>query len=290
MKTINEAIGERLAHIKNIKKMDGERAAEIVYKKHPKLRKIDGDLLEVRTQLMLCAIEHDKAPVPALEKRESDLLKEREEYLKENKLPEDPSSVNVHCDKCEDTGFVTTKDGRKAVCASCMKDVLENVFAESGMKDFVTYDIKSFDINYYKDDGVRAREFKGLRKLMEGKSEKSLMLLTGGVQTGKTYLAIVSCKYAIITGLSAQYLKADRLFDLSYDDLDVLKAYDFIVIDDYAAEVTNNNKIANVLHTLLEARLASGRATVIVSSSPLEVLVADSDERIAGKLRTAGTL
>ena len=289
MKTINEAIGERLAHIKNIKKMDGERAADLIYKKHPKLRKIDGDLLETRTKIMICAIEHDKAPVPALEKLESDLLKEREEYLKENKLPSDLSSVNVHCEKCGDTGFVTTKDGRKAVCTSCMKDALEEVFNESGMKDFVTYDLKSFDINYYKDD-VRSREFKGLRKLMEGKSEKPLMLLTGGVQTGKTYLAIVSCKYAILTGLSAQYLKADRLFDLSYDDLDTLKTYDFIVIDDYSAEVTNNNKIANHLHTLLAARLASGRATVIVSSSPLEVLVADSDERIAGKLRTAGTL
>ena len=182
---------------------------------------------------------------------------------------------------------MTAKDGRKVVCASCMKDALEEVFNESGLKDFGTYTLKSFKLDY---NGSRASEFEGIRALIEGKSEESLMLLTGGVQTGKTFLAVVSCKYAIMQGLSAYYMKSDRAGDFDNFELDELKTYDLIVIDDYAGEVTKYYKTANALHTLLEARLASGRATIIVSSSSIDTLVAESDERIAGKLRTAGTL
>ena len=91
-------------------------------------------------------------------------------------------------------------------------------------------------------------------------------------------------------GLSAYYVKADRLYELSRADQDELKDYDFVVIDDYSPEVTRLDKTATALHSLLEARQASGRATVIVSSASLEVLVAESEERIAGKLKSAGTL
>lgn len=287
MKTITEAINERLSHTRTLKKMDAEYYIEELYRKHPALKKLDADIFDVRTSRMICSIEHDKDPLPALEKREDDLLKEKEKYLKDHNIPEDYTDTRTVCQKCADTGFTSTSDGRRVVCTSCMKDALSEVYNESGMKDFATYTVKSFDINYDKD---RKRMFAGLRRLMEGSGDKAIMVLTGPAQTGKTYLSIVACKYAILQGLSAYYVKADRMTRLSYDDLDELKTYDLVIIDDFSAEITKNDWTASVLHNLLEARLASGRATVIVSSSPLAVLVSDSDERIAGKLRTAGAL
>ncbi len=287
MKTIIDAVNERLARLKNLKEMESDDKRDALYRKFPGLRKIDNDLIDVRTARMICSIENDKEPVPLLNKREENLIKEREDFIKEHKIPANFTQAFVVCDKCNDTGFVTTKDGRRVICTSCMKDALTEVFDESGLKDFQTYDIKGFDISYNSD---RNRMFKGLRSLMEGSSEKKLMLLSGAPQTGKTYLSVVACKYAILQGLSAYYVKADRLESFKYDDIDELKDYDLVIIDDYAAEVTRVSRIATALHNLLEARLAAGRSTVIVSTSPLEVLVSDSDERIAGKLRTAGTL
>ena len=289
MKTINEAIGERLSRIKLEKQMDMNDMIERVYRKFPELKKIDGDLVDVRASRLICSIEQDDAPVPALKKREEELLAQRKKFLLENNIPEDFDREQIRCSKCGDTGFTEASDGRRVVCTACMKDAVIETYNESGMRDFSSFTIKSFDLNYYKNS-ERKRQFEGLRKLLEGKTDKRLMLLNGGIQTGKTYLAVITCKYAALQGLSSYYVKAETLMYLSREELQELKSYDLIVIDDYSAEVTRNNRIANTLHTLLEARLAADRATVIVSASPLEVLVADSDERIAGKLKSAGTL
>lgn len=289
MKTINEAIGERLSRIKLEKQMDMNDMIERAYRKFPELKKIDGDLVDVRASRLICSIEQDDAPVPALKKREEELLAQRKKFLLENNIPEDFDCEQIRCSKCGDTGFIKASDGRRVVCTACMKDAVIETYNESGMRDFSSFTIKSFDLNYYKN-GERKRQFEGLRKLLEGKTDKKLMLLNGGIQTGKTYLAVITCKYAALQGLSSYYVKAETLMYLSREELQELKSYDLIVIDDYSAEVTRNNRIANTLHTLLEARLAADRATVIVSASPLEVLVADSDERIAGKLKSAGTL
>lgn len=289
MKTINEVMGERLSRIRNEKQMDVNDMIELVYRKYPGLKKIDCDLVDVRASRLICSIEQDDAPVAALKRREEELLAERKKFIADNKIDPGFDKEKVHCDKCGDTGFTTSSDGRRVVCQACMKDALLEAYNESGMKDFSTFTLKSFDLNYYKN-GDRRRMFDGLRKLMEGKTDKKLMLLSGGIQTGKTYLAVITCKYAAVQGMSSYYVKADSLMYLSHEEVQELKSYDIIIIDDYSAEVTLNNKTANTLHSLLEARLAAGLATVIVSTSPLEVLVADSDERIAGKLKNAGTL
>ena len=59
MKTITDAINERLARTRNLKQMDAEDMIESVYRKHPKLSKIDADIIEVRSARMICSIEHD---------------------------------------------------------------------------------------------------------------------------------------------------------------------------------------------------------------------------------------
>ena len=289
MKTINEAISERLSRVRNEKQLDVNDMIERVYRAYPELKKIDCDLVDVRASRLICSIEQDDAPVAALKKREEELLTERKKFLKDNKIAPDFDKEKIHCDKCEDTGFTTTSDGRRVVCTACMKEALAETYNESGLRDFSSFTMKSFDLNYFKND-ERKRQFEGLRKLMEGKTEKKLMLLNGGIQTGKTYLAVITCKYAALQGLASFYIKADTLMYLSREELEELKHYDIVIIDDYSAEVTLNNKTANTLHNLLEARLASNLPTVIVSASPLELLVADSDERIAGKLKHAGKL
>lgn len=290
MKTISEAVNERLSRINNIKEVKKEDVIDAVHEKFPELRKLDSQLVEVRAEKLIASIEHDTDPMEALVKREEDILKQREKFLEDNNIRDDFDSTRAICPKCNDTGYVKAKDGRSVVCPDCMKDAIVEVCNASGLKDFSTFTLKGFDLDYYKDNGERAQKFKKIQKIMAGKSDNPVMILNGGVSSGKTYLAVVSCKYAILQGLSAHYLKADRLFELTNEELDDLKSYDYIVIDDYVPEITNVYKNATNLHTLLEARIASGLPTVIVSSSSLVALVEGSEERIAGKLRGAGTI
>lgn len=290
MKTINDSINERLARARNIKKINLDNKVEEIYGKYPKLRKTDSDLVEVRVKRMMCAVDGDNDPVPALNKREEELREQRQKIIEENNIDPKFDEEKVLCAKCSDTGFTSTSDGRRVVCTSCMKGALEEAYTEAGLKDYASYTLKNFEFDRFKDGGARKRMFEGIRDLLENKSSHSLMVLTGGVQSGKTYLSVVACKYAILQGMTAYYIKADKIAALNNEDIEELKSYDLIVIDDYAPEITGYYRTAAALHELLEARLATGRATVIVSSSALEVLVSDSDERIAGKLRTAGKL
>ena len=290
MKTISEAVNERLSRINNIKEVNKEDVIDAVYEKFPELKKIDSQLIEVRAEKLIASIEHDTDPIEALNKREADLLSEREKFLLDNNIRDDFDSTRAICRKCNDTGYVKTNDGRSVVCPDCMKDAVNEVFDASGLKDYSTFTLKSFDLEYYEDKGARREKFNKLQKVMTRKSDTSIMILNGTVASGKTYLAVISCKYAIIQGFSAHYLKADRLYELTEEQLDDLKTYDYIVIDDYVPEITRVYKNATNLHALLEARTASNLPTVIVSSMPLAELVDGSEERIAGKLRGAGTL
>ena len=291
MRTISEAVNERLSQVRNNKEVKRNDVIRVVYEKFPKLRQIDADLVQTRAERLIASIERDEDPIKALNKREEDLLEERKEFLIKNNIRDDFDEESVVCGSCNDTGYIKTKSGRTVVCRDCMIDAITEVFNESGLADFTTYDMKSFKLDYYKDDnGDRINKFKKLQSIIDGKGNNSVWILTGNVSSGKTYLAVVCCKYAILQGYSAHYLKADKLYELKPEEISDLKTYDFIVVDDYAPEITNVYKNATNLHSLLEARMASDLPTVIVSSSSLAAIVEGSEERIAGKLRGAEVL
>ena len=82
MKTINEAVNERLSRINNMKRMQAEDMTEALYRKHPALRRIDSDLLDVRTSRMICSIEHDSEPLPHSTSARRTFVRREESTLK----------------------------------------------------------------------------------------------------------------------------------------------------------------------------------------------------------------
>ena len=269
MKTINELISERTASGALRRRIAAEDNAIAIYKAHPKLAQIDGDLLEIRKSKLIAAVDHDDQPVPALEVREKELFSERERYIKDNNIDPDFEEEKTVCEACGDTGYSKTKDGRRIVCPSCMSDLLEEAFNEAGMSDYSSYAIKAFAFDHFGDAKTRKAKFAEVRSLFE------------------TYLTVVAVKYAIIEARSAYYAKAEQFEDMSGDKLESLKSYSFVAIDDYSAESTFNRRIASSLNSLLEARSANGLPTLIVSTSPFEDLVSGSDARISGKIVNA---
>ena len=290
MKTITEAVNEHRSRTGYERERKVSEAYSRVYGMYPELKRIDSQLLEVRATRLISSIENDSDPVPQLLRREEELLGQRASFLSQHGIDPDFDRTRPVCERCGDTCFVTAKDGRSVICTSCMAEDVESVYNQSGMADFSSFTLKSFKLGYFNDKNSRGRQFDSLKGLLSDPGGKGIMLLTGGAQTGKTYLSVVICKYAIVTGKTSYYVKADRLSDLPGDDLESLKRYDIVIIDDYAAEITGNYRAAACLHTLLEGRLAGDLPTVIVSSSSKEHLVAESDERIAGKLKLAGTV
>lgn len=287
MKTINELISEVAASMAARRRIAAEDHALAVYKAHPKLASLDNDLVEVRKSKLIAAIEHDDKPVPALDAREKQLLLERQSYIKDNNIDPDFEEEKVICSSCGDSGYAKTKDGRTIVCPSCMSGVLEEAFNEAGMSDYSSYTIKAFSFDRFGDAKARKTKFAKVKALFEEEGRKGVAVYSDASCAGKTYLAVVAVKYAIIEAKSAYYLKAEDLERISDEKLDMLKGYRFVAIDDYSAESTFSRRTASALNSLLEARCANGRPTLIVSTSPYEDLVAGSDARISGKILNA---
>lgn len=290
MKTIQEIINSKIASVELDKSVDTDYRIDQTYNKYPMLREIDISIVNARSSRLIAIMEGDEAPIAAIKKLEADLHDKRSQFLKDNNIRPDFDQPWVSCENCMDTGFIRSSDGRKAVCMSCMKSAVKEAFEEAGMKDYDTYTLKGFKLDYFKDSN-RKKQFGELRDLIEGKEDcTKVSLLTSQSQTGKTYLSVISVKYAILQGKSAYYAKSDDLQYFEAEDLNALKDYDYIVIDDYSAEVTLGYKTAGAIYRLLEARVAKKKPTVVVSGTNREALVANSDERIAGILSRANVL
>ena len=74
------------------------------------------------------------------------------------------------------------------------------------------------------------------------------------------------------------------------NSLDAIKHIDFLLIDDFADDVTLHDDIGTVLNNVLEVRNASGLCTVLVSALPAPELVRGCDMRVSGKLGRAGKI
>ncbi len=290
MKTIRSLIADRIQSDRVVKEIRREDRISMIYRSHPALEKIDEGLVDIRKQKLMAAMEGDKDSAAPLAKREEELLKERERYISDKGIDPSFDEVKELCPKCHDTGFVTTKSGNKAVCGNCMKDELAECYASSGMADFSSYTLKSFDFGYI--NGIdRKSVFNKIKKIFEdGYEGPFLMVYSSPSQTGKTYLSVVLTKYAIIEGRSAYFSKAEWFEDRDLAEDGSVNECDFLVIDDYSAAITNNRKTASHINKILEIRSAASKPTLMVSTEALETLVAESDSRIAGKLSKAGRI
>ena len=153
--------------------------------------------------------------------------------------------------------------------------------------------MKNYRKDYLGDAAKRSKIMEQLLKVMLGKedtADKPLWLYSGAPQTGKTYLAVCITKTAISLGKSAYYTKCENLSTLEEDTIDAIKRIDFLVIDDFADDVTLHDDIGTVLNSMLEVRSAAGLCTVLVSALPAAELIKGCDMRVSGKLGRAGKI
>lgn len=288
MKTIRSIIGDELLSRASVRSIRRDELIEETYYRFPRLEQIDNELIALRGSRMLTAFEDNDVPVKVIEVREKELRHEREEFIRKNNIDPDFDEEKPLCAKCLDKGFISAANGQSVVCGACMKEELEECFRESGMEDYSTYKLKSFDAGYFDNKKERQQRFIALKSLFEGPLTGSpLRIYSDKPQSGKTFMSVIITKYAIVEGKSAYYLKAEDLRQNDQEFINELKKYDLLIIDDYSADLTRNWIIASSLNSVLEARQASNRPVVIVSLSSREQLIADSDERIALKLKRA---
>lgn len=286
MKTIKSLIVEELKYRVSRRAIERDERVEDTYYKYPQLEKMDQELVSLRGSRMLAIFEKNEEPVKAIDARERELLKERKEFISQNGIDPEFDEEKPICGECHDTGYVPMPNGNKAVCRTCMKSEIEECFEYAGLSDYSSYKIKSYDKDYFGDKKARNEHLKAMMALMDGGYDGNMLRLYSDVSGhGKTFLAVIVTKTAILQGKSAYYIKAENFIDFSEESKDQLKKYDMLIIDDYSAEVTRKWQIASSINAILEARLAAQLPTVLISSAGKEQLVMESDERIAQKIK-----
>lgn len=290
MISIIDLMKEELSARKIMRTVDLEERMEWIYTAHPALGDIDYSLVEVRKSRIMASLDNQMTADPALERREDDLIQERNEYIRLHEIDPEFDSPKPICIYCKDTGWCEVAGSVKVVCRHCMNKVINNCFEASGMKDYSTYKLSSFSLSYTGDKKKRSRIFKAGQKFIEKDGGGGIRLYLDEHRSGKTYLAVVLVKYAIVEGHSAYFSKAEDYGEFDDDNLTFLKECDFLVIDDYESEVTQNWRHASNINAVLEARCAGELPTLVISSSSKEELIAGSDARISGKLTGAQLL
>ena len=289
MKTIKELINEGLTEVAATRDIQRQENIKRVYRQFPDLKEIDDQILDVRNSRFIAVIDKDERLIKRFDIAEEELQAKRDKIISRNRIDPDFDLEKSVCDKCNDTGFTKGSDGTLKVC-SCRKKELEMCYEQSGMADYTSYKMKNYKDDYLGDPAVRKKIRNELLKVMLGLKDEektSLCIYSAPPQSGKTFLSVCVCKTAINLGKSAYYAKCEELSSMGTDTLEALKRIDFLIIDDFADEVTLFNNVGSVLNSILETRNAAGLKTILVTPFPKSELISKCDMRISGKLSSA---
>ncbi len=203
------------------------------------------------------------------------------------------------CAQCRDTGLLDDATH----CDCFKKRVLEDKLDAARLTDddvsFEKFDLGRFDTEPV-DNGKSQRDIMArIRDVCAGYADSfpgcsSLLLLSGSVGLGKTYVSKCIMRRVIERGHTAASFTAYRLFSLFHQhrlgedvDLDPILEVPLLIIDDIGTEPMTKNVTKEYFFDLINERGAARRKTVIVTNLPFHDLDERYGERIFSRLMDA---
>ncbi len=269
---------------------------ERVYKKVPKIKKIDKEIWETGLYMSRAVIENPKNYKEDLQKVKEKIEKlkmEKAYLLTENNIPLDYLDIKYECNECNDKGYLTNGDK-----CNCLKQALinkaykmSNIENVLNKENFQTFDINVFPDEPFDDESMTPREnMKNISSIcvdfinnFNERNEENL-LFYGSTGLGKTFMCnciakslldmnkivIYQTAFTILEIIEKRRFGRDinRFKDFEYD---ILFDADLLIIDDLGTEISNaftNAEIFNIVNT----RLINGTKTIISTNlTPKEI-------------------
>lgn len=215
------------------------------------------------------------------EREKEDLIKKRDEYIKNNYKFKEPK---FYCKKCKDTGYYNN-----TVC-SCFKELYKQTLFD---KLNITQD---FQFDFSMDT---LSEKTNLKMIYQQQKEQSLnnfksSLFLGKCGTGKTFLATCIANKFNTQG-EIIFLKAFELnnFFIKYHCapieekplyFSILTDCDLLIIDDLGAEPIYNKITIEYLFIILEARKNKNKPFIITTNLSLKEILSRYGERVFSRI------
>ena len=269
---------------------------ERVYKKVPRIRKIDREIWDTGLSMSKTVIENPENYKEDLQKVKNQIEKlnmERAYLLTENNIPLSYLDTSYECKECEDKGYLA--NGEKC---NCLKQALimraykmSNIENVLNKENFQTFDINVFPDEPFDNENMTPREnMENISSIcvdfinnFNERNEENL-LFYGNTGLGKTFMCNCIAKSLLDMNKIVIYQTAftileiiekrrfgrevDRFKDFEYD---ILFDADLLIIDDLGTELSNtftNAEIFNIVNT----RLINGTKTIISTNlTPKEI-------------------
>ena len=211
--------------------------------------------------------------------------------LAAHSLPPDTLQLHYRCPDCRDTGF--TDEGKRVPCACSVRlrlpvDPMQQINRDETFESFRT--------DIYPDETQKKRTLNA-KKLCEQyadalpRPEFPNLLLLGMPGLGKSFLANAIAARAVDRGVDGLRVTAYRfLSDILSDIRDGTKNADryqnsaLLVLDDLGSEPMIPKVSVEWLFAIVNERLMTGRATVIVTNLSLTGLQERYGERVMSRL------
>ena len=288
------SISDVLSQYDHIKQQNDDELAlrrQHIYEQLPKLKALHSKIQALQLEQVRRALtgEFNTAELDAL-------METAEAMLKSAGYDADYLDPIYTCTDCRDTGF--RDDGTR--CACFKKRVLEDKLDAARLTDS-GISFEDFDLSLFDDtpiDGSRSqRDFmRAVKNRCEAYADsfpatRPILLLSGGIGLGKTYVAKCIMRRVIERGYTAAFYTAYRLFSLFHRDrlgenvdLDPIFDVPLLIIDDIGTEPMTRNVTVEYLFDLINERLAQNRHTVIVTNLPFHDIKDRYGERIHSRL------
>ena len=230
---------------------------------------------------------------------------ERQKEIKAAGLEALFCGANVYCPVCGDRGG--------SDCGCYTKILAEKILDSSGLPEgsetlsdvgTAVYPPEADKTLYGAAESPRTQAENCIRRTGEflrgegGEKNKKLLLISGQVGVGKTWLAAAAGREAAENCMFVCYRKTPSLFDDmllagSYSDEEEDRAAaqdrreyaeeaDLLIIDDLGIEVVSGKKIEYLI-TLIDLRAGAGRKTVVTSNLALSDIAREYGERLASR-------
>ncbi|MGI6357983.1 MAG: ATP-binding protein [Bacillota bacterium] len=288
-----------MSEAKRLAKMAAARGRyEAVLRLHPRLDQIEQRLIALHTDRVL-----RRGSSALIEAELSQLMQQREEYLREHGIPERFAEPDWDCPLCKDTGVV---DGRPCRCQQ--QRLLANRFQGARLPERLREQtFQQFSLDWYAADkltplGISERQNAQealatcqafVARVMEDARQAPSLFISGKTGLGKTFLCSAICHALSENGIVSLYATYSDLitsvkagFDSPSSGGDLLtlaREVPVLILDDLGAEYVTEFS-TRCLFDIVNHRRNQRLPLVISSNLSLADVAIRYDDRIASRL------
>ena len=132
--------------------LDLEKRKEELYKKIPRLQKIEDELNQfafiTTKNILLKNISSTKELNEKIEKLKNEKIK----ILKEANLPNNYLTPFYECNICNDTGYILTNNNKTKMCNCLKQKILDNYFYKSNIANLDKENFSTFNENLFSNE------------------------------------------------------------------------------------------------------------------------------------------